>query len=80
METGFIHPAPTLYPKTQDSLSDSFRDVDLIQGDELAQLSQAVQKTDLACKLGTEKKRDKPSVFCTGKGAPGDPYKGKWNK
>lgn len=37
-------------------LSDGVRDVDLIQGDELGQLCQAVQKTDLSCELGAEKR------------------------
>lgn len=35
-------------------LSDNFWDVDLIHGDELGQLSKAVQKTDLSCELGTD--------------------------
>ena len=80
MGTGFYISHPRLLSLNQDSLSDNFWDVDLIHGDELGQLSKAVQKTDLSCELGTEKRGFQPSVFYTKKRAPGDPYKVQHNK
>lgn len=56
MGVGSYTSHPKLLSLSQDSPSDSFWDVDLIQGDELGQLSKAVQKTDLPCELGTKKR------------------------
>ena len=63
MGTGFYISHPKLLSLNQDSLSDNFWDVDLIHGDELGQLSKAVQKTDLSCELGTEKRESTKCVL-----------------
>lgn len=43
--------------------------MDLIHGDELGQLSKAVQKTDLSCELGTEKRRSTKCDLCWEEGS-----------